>query len=183
MHFYPRAEKRAHNTTPRVRCGTHKITTPTVLAALFVFAIGGARAAYAAPPQACSLLTQAQVSAAVGVALGPGTESGALNDCRWSEPGKPLASKGVLLYVLGPVGGLTPAQRFNTIKTPLPVKGITKTPVSGIGDDAVYGTIGPRTELTVKKGDFVFQIMIYGLSGEVVKAKEKSLAQEVLAKL
>ncbi|MGH7744724.1 MAG: hypothetical protein ACREQ5_07915 [Candidatus Dormibacteria bacterium] len=160
-----------------------KFRVSLIVATLLTFAIGSARTAYAAPPQACSLLTQAQVSVAVGVLLGPGKEAGALNDCQWSEPSKPLAVKGVELYVLGPVGSLTPAQRFDTIKMPLPVKGITKTPVSGVGDDAVYGTIGPRTELTVKKGDSVFQIRVYGLPEEDTKAKEKALAQDVLAKL
>lgn len=82
-----------------------------------------------------------------------------------------------------PMGTLTPAQRFETIKTPVPVKGITKTPISGLGDDAVYGQTGQFTELTVKKGDFVFQIKVHGFPVEEVKAKEKTLAQGVLANL
>jgi hypothetical protein len=81
------------------------------------------------------------------------------------------------------VGALTPAQQFDTIKTPLPVKGIIKIPVSGLGDDAVYGGNRFMTELTVKKGVFVFQIRVFGFPMEDIKAKEKTLAQEVLAKL
>jgi hypothetical protein len=151
------------------------------IAVFLSFAIGDVRTAHAAP-QPCSLLTQAQVSAAVGIALSPGKESGTL-DCQWSEPGKTFTGKGVLIHVLGPVGSLTPAQRFNTIKMPVPIKGLTKTPVSGIGDDAVYVTTSGHTELTVKKGDSVFQVRVYGLPDEEAKAKEKTLAQDALAKL
>jgi hypothetical protein len=159
-----------------------KPTLAVFLGALFTFGAGSTRPAYAVPPQPCSLLTQAQVSAAVGVALDAGKESGAL-DCQWSEPGKSLTGKGVLLHILGSVGSLTPAQRFETIKTPLPIKGVTKSPISGVGDDAVYLTTSGRTELTVKKSDSVFQIRVYGLPEEEIKAKEKTLAQDVLAKL
>jgi hypothetical protein len=154
-----------------------------IFGTFILLAPGGSRTTSAAPaPQACSLLTQAQVSAAASIALDVGKESGAL-DCQWSEPGKGAIGKGVLLHVLGPVGSLSPAERFNTIKTPLPMKGIVKTPVSGVGDDAVYITMSGRSELTVKKGDSVFQIKVYGFPDEEAKAKEKTLAQNVLAKL
>ncbi len=98
-----------------------------------------------------------------------------------------MRGKRVLLHIVGSVGTLTPAEQFNTIKMPLPVKGITKTPLSNVGDDAVYGIAGASApELTVKKGNFVFQIRIQGLPRNQIneiEAKEKALAQEVLAKL
>ena len=97
-----------------------------------------------------------------------------------------MRGKRVLLHIVGSVGTLTPAEQFNTIKMPLPVKGITKTPLSNVGDDAVYGIAGASApELTVKKGNFVFQIRIQGLGDQIneIEAKEKALAQEVLAKL
>jgi len=159
-----------------------------VLGAAFVFATCSAGTAYAAPPKdACSLLTPAQVSAALGVAVGAGKQQGQL-DCEWDQPGWTMA-RGVrmLLHILGPVGTLTPAEQFNAIKMPLPVKGITKMPLSGVGDDAVYGIAGALApELTVKKGNFVFQIRIQGFprnQTDQIEAKEKTLAQSVLAKM
>jgi hypothetical protein len=153
-------------------------------AVLFSLLGGGLRPTYAAPPtDACSLLTAAQVSAALGISVkGEPASPDDKTICAW-PPSSPLNKKGVLLHIVGPVGTLTPAQQFDTIKTPLPVKGITKVPVSGLGDDAVYGETRFYTELTVKKGDFVFQIKVNGFPVEEVKAKEKTLAQDVLAKL
>ena len=36
------------------------------------------------------------------------------------------------------------------------------TPGSGIGDDAIYSSVANYTKLIVKKGDVVFQLVIYG---------------------
>jgi hypothetical protein len=158
------------------------------LAALFFILAVGSGTAYAAPPNdPCSLLTPAQVSGALGVAASAPKQIDQFN-CEWSEPGaNVMRGKGVLLHIVGQVGTLTPVERFNNIKMPLPVKGVTKTPLSGVGDDAVYGSVGGLApELTVKKGNFVFQIRIHGLPRNQIneiEAKEKALAQDVLAKL
>jgi hypothetical protein len=43
---------------------------------------------------------------------------------------------------------------------------------------------GPiRTALYVRKGGFVFRVQVDGLAAEEIKAKEKTLAEDVLAKL
>jgi hypothetical protein len=85
------------------------------------------------------------------------------------------------------VGNLSPAQRFNPIKTPLPVRGIVKTHLSGVGDEAEYVIRGSSPpELTVKKRNSVFQIRIQRLPGtdtSLTEAKEKALALHVLANL
>ncbi len=158
------------------------------LAALFFLVAVGSRTAYASPPNdPCSLLTAAQVSGALEVAVSAPHQVDQFS-CEWSEHGaNVMRGKRVLLHIVGSVGTLTPAKQFNTIKMPLPVKGITKTPLSGVGDDAVYGIVGGSApELTVKKGNFVFQIRIQGLPRNQIneiEAKEKTLAQDVLAKL
>lgn len=160
-----------------------KLKCALIETAFLVFAVGGTPAAYAAPPKdACTLLTAAQVSAALGVSV----EAGKTVDksiCEWSQQGAALRGKTVLLTILEPIGNLTPVDRFNAAKMPLPVKGITKTPVSGLGDDAVYGGNNFRVALTVKKGNSAFEIMVSGFPVEESKAKEKELAKEVLAKL
>ena len=87
----------------------------------------------------------------------------------------------MLLTILEPIGNLTPVDRFNAAKTPVP--GVVKTPVGGLGDDAVYGGNKFRVTLTVKKGNSAFEIMVSGFPVEESKAKEKELAEGVLAKL
>ena len=63
------------------------------------------------------------------------------------------------------------------------MQGITKTPVSGIGDDAYYIESGLNTSLYVKKGSSVFQITVFGFSAEQIKSMEKTLGQEAAANL
>jgi len=83
--------------------------------------------------------------------------------------------------MFGQIGKLTPAERFENAKTP--VQGITKTPVSGVGDDAYYIESGFNTSLYVRKGTSVFQMIVFGFSKEQVKTTEKTLAQEAASKL
>jgi hypothetical protein len=141
------------------------------------------RAAYAAPPSdPCSLLTPAQVSAVLGVNVGEGQRM-APTLCEWSVSGQSgPGSKKVTVTLQNP-------QAFAYAKMPVG-HGITKTPVSGIGDDAVYGTTPNfAATLTVKKGDVVFAVRVFGFpiaegkSLDEVQAKEKTLALEILSKL
>lgn len=151
------------------------------LAALITLAMGGAPAAYPAPPKdACSLLTAAQVSAALGVPV-EADKAVDKSFCTWSQQGAALKRKTVMLTIIEPIGDLTPVDRFNAAKMPLP--GVVKTPVSGLGDDAVYGGNNFRVALTVKKGNSAFEIVVSGFPVAESKAKERALAQVVLAKL
>ena len=156
-----------------------------VLGTFFVFAMCGSRAAYAAPPNACSLLTAAQVSAVLSVPVRPPAGPTRL-DCIWAELGAlPRGKgKGVMLTILGTLGPkLTPMDRFNNAKKGGPFKG-TPTTTSGLGDDAVYLTDSTgNIELYVKKGSLFFKVSVHGFPPEQIKAKEKTLAHDVLAKL
>ena len=136
---------------------------------------------YAAPPtDACSLLTTAQVSAVLGIKAGAGKPLSptSTNLCQWGAPVlfATTAKKGVILTLQNPLA-------FAYAKMPVG-HGIIKVPVSGIGDDAVYGsTPGYATVLTVKKGDVVFVVHVSGFPDDQIKTKEKTLALDVLAKL
>ena len=158
------------------------------LAVLFLVAMCSSRVACAAPPtDPCSLLTPTQVSATLGVPIGPGEAQGKF-ECLWLPPGSSNfnARKLARLHIVGSVGTLKPVDQFNTMKMPVPFnKSIVKTPVSGLGDDAVYITVPEPlgTGLAVKKGNFVFQIRVHGFPVEETKAKEKALALDVLARL
>jgi hypothetical protein len=144
----------------------------------FAFLAGWINAAAAAPPPTppCSLLTQAQVDAALGVSAKPGTGSAKI--CNWAEPtGSPGRKKSVVLTIQD-------AKAFDFAKSPTTSPNIVKTPASGIGDDAVYVTVtNVTTTLTVKKGDAYFELHVYGLGDTDTKAAEKTLALDVIAKL
>jgi hypothetical protein len=137
----------------------------------------------AAPPtDACSLLTQAQVSGALGISVAAGQHVFPNNPstCGWGQEGP--GGKRVVVSIYTQLGRLTPVDRFNSAKTP--VQGITKTPVSGVGDDAVSVTTpGFGTGLIFKKGASAFDVRVYGFPLEQLKAKEKTLALDVIAKL
>lgn len=145
-----------------------------------VLMLSNGRTASAAPAtDACALLMPAQVNAVLGIPLGAGKPLAPTNTklCQWGAPdlvGK--TKKGLMLTLQDP-------RAFASAKMPIG-HGITKVPVSGIGDDAVYGTTpGYATVLTVKKGDVVFVVHVTGFPDDQIKAKEKTLALEVLAKL
>jgi hypothetical protein len=150
------------------------------MAAFLVVTLTASRAAHAAPPtDPCSLLTASQVSSALGVTVADG-KSAIPQDCQWSQSNGGVRTKSVFLEILGPMGRLTPVDRFNTAKAP--VGKIVKTPVSGLGDDAVFvETTG--VGLYVKKGNSVFLVRVSGFPLEDAKAKAKALAQQALAKL
>lgn len=145
----------------------------------------GAAAPPAQPTDACALLTQAQVSGVLGVSVGAGQRvmpnSAAL--CGWEVPGdKGMDRKRVVVSIYTQIGHLTPVDRFNHAKTPM--KGITKEPVSGVGDDAVSATTpGFGTGLIFRKGASAFDVRVYGFPLDQVKAKEKTLALDVIARL
>jgi hypothetical protein len=146
---------------------------------------GSSQLAGEGPGDACSLLTQARVGAALGVSVGAGqhlTPSSQLT-CVWSQPTDPNHSgKRAVLEIIGPVGRMTPADRFTTAKTP--VSGITKTPVTGVGDEAIYLTTpGVGTGLDVKKGSSVILVRVYGFPLDQIKTIEKALAQDALTTL
>jgi hypothetical protein len=129
-------------------------------------------AAAQAGPAPCSLLTSAEVSAAVGANVGA-AQPIANTGCSWSAP-----------HIIVTVS-LWDASDWAKFKTPLP--GTTRTAVSGFGDDAFFSTMGSAekqfTTLTVKKGSTAYVIKVYGGNATDQLSKEKTLAGNVLAKL
>lgn len=127
----------------------------------------------------CSLLTEAQVTAALGVPVAAGK---ALTEkvCTWRESGTQTGKK-VALTILT-------MQGFTIGKTPL--AGTEKPLVSGVGDEAYFKYfVEPRYEkikvvdLDVRKGSTVFGVEVDGYSIDDAKAKAKTLALEVLARI
>jgi hypothetical protein len=129
-----------------------------------------------APPDACSLLTQAEVNAALGVTAVPPKSPGKI--CRWSESGGQAGRRPSVVVTI------QDAQAFNFAKAPSTSANVVKTPVSGVGDDAVFNTVGNVTAtLTVKKSETYFEVHVYGFPMDQTKTIEKTLAQEIVSKL
>jgi hypothetical protein len=158
-----------------------RIAAATVAATLLLL---GTAPANAMPSDACALLTDAQVSAAMGIKALPGKRfvPSDPNICVWSDVSDPsIGDRRLMLSIIS-------TDSFDRGKVPL--EGITKEPVDGIGSDAYYITTpGFGTALTVKEGGSAFRVRVLGgegakaFSDTQTKAIEKTLAQEVLAKL
>ncbi len=156
-----------------------KPTFAAILAACVLSFVTASPAATAPKIDACSMLTQAQVSAVLGVAVQPGRHivASAPHLCGWAPSGGPSAGGKKLTVAFKTI------QAFEIGKTP--IQGITKTPVSGIGDDAYYATAkGMGTTLSVRKGNVAFDLELYSNAPVAqVKASEKDLALQILKKL
>src|SRR5512135_1059608 len=130
-----------------------------LVGATAALAVTAGAAAAQAPKPPCTLLTPAQVAAALGV--------------KDVAAGAPIGKTGCSWQAQGGARGMV---------TPLP--NVTKVPAPGIGDDALYSTIGQFTTLSVKKGGAVFLVKAYGVPDQArQKAIEKTLAGDVIAKL
>jgi hypothetical protein len=140
--------------------------------------------ATAAPPtDACALLSQSQVAAALGVEVDAGEHVLGTLACRWTERGKSPGSDVARLQI-----ALATARSFEIGKTPIPQW--SKTPVTGIGDDAYIVEKGKVTfpvdpTLSVKRGSAFFTIsaLIPKGSMEQTKALERTVALKIVEKL
>jgi hypothetical protein len=136
------------------------------------------RPAAAQKGDACTLLTTAQVTTALGTNVEPGKPIIASNPkiCGWAPAGGPKIDGKKLTLTL------ITLQSFENGKKPL--EGIEKVPLSGVGDDAIYITTGGfGTALNVKKGGGGFQVRVGGFKKDQEMAIEKALALEVLKKM
>lgn len=163
-----------------------------IIAAIIFVAAAAAPSAAAAPPtDACPLLTAAEISAVVGVSVAAGTHITPtyLKSCQWEPPGGATVQFGGVLLTLDSAASWQNAKAMLQAVANAPNNnskkgGITMTPVSGVGDDALYSSVGNYTKLIVKKGDVAFQIVI--TSKDPIEKKrdmEKALASKVLSKL
>jgi hypothetical protein len=156
------------------------IVPAAVLTGSILMSCGGSLSA-ASPTVACELVTQARVSAALGVTVGAGTPIARPGTCQWAGKGR-IAT----LTITQPLAGKTPVEQFNAGKTSKRY-GITMEPVSGVGDDAFYVFFATNTPtaavgIVVRKGDSTFEVRVYGFPLEEGKTVGKSLAQDVAGK-
>lgn len=142
----------------------------------------------AAPRDACALVTQAQVGAALGVMVKPGSYvTGSDKQACTFVPASPtddfrsleISFQSTIDYQIGQQ--LAAVAASNAGRDPFQASAS----VSGIGEDAYYRALGKDyTELMVKKGDAAIKIAIHGnLPVEKKQSIEKSLALQALAKM
>jgi len=126
-----------------------------------------------APSDPCAQLTVAQVSAALGETVAAGQKAGT-KTCSWSA-NKPTHQVVSVMY--------SPPGDWNRRKT-RPMPGVTKTDVSGIGDEAFAETAANFTTLYVKKGSTTFMVRVYGVSDPAKQLEiQKPIAQAALSKI
>ena len=144
-----------------------------VTVCICVSAVLGSKTAAAQSAAPCSLLTSAQITAAVGVSVGA-AQPIANTGCSWTAPHMIVSLS------------LWDGSKWDKMKTPAP--GMNRTSVSGLGDDAFYTTMGPASgkqmaTLSVKKGGTAYLIKVYGPDVAQQMSMEKTLAGSVLASL
>jgi hypothetical protein len=156
----------------------HAIAFTSALTASILLSCAGLSTA--AEPAACAALTQAQIAAATGAAVGAGSPIGLATTCQWAGQGKI-----VTLVIRRPLAGKSPVDQFNNGKTSK-LPGITTEPVSGVGDDAFYvfyaGANRAGIGLVVKKGTSAFEVRLYGFDLNQAKGVVKTLSQDVASK-
>jgi hypothetical protein len=130
----------------------------------------------------CSLVTQAQVSAALGTNVDPAKQV-TPTMCGWSAPSEPNSMNAKKVALL-----MSDARGFGFAKSPV-VSSETAAPAGGICEDAVYSfptgnRSGPATALYVKKGSTYFTVHVYGFPDQAkTMAMEKTLALDACSKL
>jgi hypothetical protein len=119
----------------------------------------------------CEWVTLAQIKAAMGVDMNAGTpifDTG----CSWH---------GSTERVNVTLSFQAASKWWASIKAP--IAPYVKTPVSGVGDEAIYIKGGNLVWLSVKKGERILDVHVYGVNDEAKqKAIEIVLAQEALPK-
>jgi len=143
-----------------------------LITSLVALALPRIAAAFDPPTDPCSLFTAEQVSAALGLKAMPGKHIVA-NLCEWdtNAAGKKLT-----------VGFLSASAWEQTKALRASMKTIARTPIEGLGEEAVFATSQITNTLQVKKGNAVLDMHLYGFTPEQAKAKQIDLARSALGK-
>ena len=137
----------------------------------FVFAAPSANAA----PDACSLLTPAQIKSAISTDVGAGT-AGSAKLCTWNVSSAASSNVKFITLLLQDTNAFAGGKGV-----PAPA---VVTPVSGVGDDAYFVAVRDQVGLIVKKGSSAFKIAVYArVPLEQKQSMEQALAQQIVSQL
>ncbi len=149
-----------------------------VVVVCIVAAAVPASASAAPPDDACSLLTAAQVGAALGVAVGAGSYVTPTfkKTCTWNATAD---GGGTVTLNLQSLEQYAAAKKSASYGNPVSAAGL-----GGIGDEAYYFGTDALVSLIAKKGSVAFKVAVYAqMPVEQRKAAEKALALQVVAHL
>ena len=156
-------------------------TRPTVLIGAFmafVCNVSSVSAATTADP--CSLVTDTDVSTALGVPVTKAKLGSDATHCHWEQQGK-RGTTVVDAHLL-----VESASTYDAAKGAMGASGlVTKVPLKDLGDDAYYLVSKRDAPLFVKKGTSAIRVAVdgKGWTADEIKTKEKALASVVLSKL
>lgn len=158
-----------------------KSRVTAISAGCFAVALG-AGPAHAAPPDACKLLSQAQINSVLGINVDEAKPS-KNKSCHWEAPtGK--TRKGVSLALQSPSQASAEATApggHHIAQTPS--RQTTKILPDGFRGDAYYVAMPEVGGVKVPKGSSILQIRVYGFPVDQAKTKEKILADCVIETL
>ena len=125
------------------------------------------------PTDPCAQVSAQHVSAALGETVAAG-KPGPPPTCTWVA-NAPKHQIVTLMY--------SPPGDWNTRKN-RPMPGVEKTPVSGVGDEAISMKAGNLVTLYAKKGSTTFMVRVYGVPDPARQlAIETPIAKEVASHL
>jgi len=145
--------------------GRSRLIVPVMLLASNQIAL-----AFEPPTDPCSLFTTEQVSATLELPATPGKHV-VPTLCEWDAGGKKLT-----------VGFVSSSAWEQTKALREGMKSVARTPVSGLGEEAVFAVTPVVSTLEVKKGGAVLGIHLYGFAPDQAKAKGIALARLALGK-
>lgn len=141
---------------------------------------GGGSASVTGP---CSLLTQAEVSAVVGQAVGPGSNATDSHECDWQYPADGIPTVQVSIgFEDGSLASFCDVPSSSAL-------GISITQVNDVGDGACFiemAGLAAGSNLTFAKGGQVFTTSVIlgpNATSAAIQAANKSLALDALARL
>jgi len=151
------------------------------LIAFFVF---GPQFSVAAPPSdACALVSQAQLNAALGVSVDSGKAIAGGKSCQWRQPpAKPGDEVFIVDVTIVDMHAFEIGKAASAAAGP---SGPKATPISGLGDDAYYYVLGQISEIRLKKGNSFLGVRVSGGKKPLAEyeAKEKAVAAAIVPKL
>jgi hypothetical protein len=157
---------------------TATIGVVAALGALMGYNVTAARAAQ--PADACSLLSESAVDAALGASVTVWKTGSDEKHCHWLQQdthGRTLVDARLLLEA---------AKTYDAAKNAMGMSGkVTRVALSGVGEDAYYLVGGREAPLFAKKGNVALRVAVDGKGWSVddIKSKEKALALALLGKL
>lgn len=154
----------------------HKLS---FFSAVLLFSFGAAiapAASSAPPPDVCTLLTNAQISAVIGTSVGNCEATLPGKIFSWTETGSSGGELRKLIVVVISMQG------YEVGKTP--ANGVVKHPLTGVGDEAYSMSSRFATTIHFKTGDLAFSVEARAkdLSADQLIVMEKSIGQQIVAK-